>query len=92
MKLKDIIDFFRRDNSAGVAKQRLQILVSHQRQNMAEEDFIPQMRQELIQVISKYVKIDAKHINVQLQRNDKHSVLELNVTMPDKAKQEEATV
>lgn len=68
--------------SANVARERLQIVLSHQRVEGGDEDFLPKLRNELLMVISKYVKIDADQINVQLQRGDNCSVLELNITLP----------
>jgi cell division topological specificity factor len=70
--------------SAKTARERLQIVVSHQR---AEEgggvDFLPQLREELLRVICKYVKIDPEQVNVQLQRTENCSVLELNIALPN---------
>ncbi len=68
--------------SANVARERLQIVLSHQRAEGGDEDFLPKLRNELMAVISKYVKIDAEQINVQLQRSESCSVLELNITLP----------
>jgi len=68
--------------SASIAKERLQIVVSHQRMDGGDVDFLPKMRHELLAVISKYVKINQEQINVQLQRNGNCSVLELNIMLP----------
>ena len=70
--------------TAKIARERLQIVVSHQRTaDGGEPDFLPQLRQELLKVICRYVKVDETQINVQLQkRSDNCSVLELNVTVP----------
>lgn len=73
--------------SAQNARERLQIVVSHQRAEGGEGDvhFLPKMRHELLTVISKYVKIDKDQINVQLQRNGSCSILELNIMLPTPA-------
>ncbi len=68
--------------SASIAKERLQIVVSHQRMDGGDVDFLPKMRHELLAVISKYVNINQEQINVQLQRNGNCSVLELNIMLP----------
>ncbi len=68
--------------SAQIARERLQIVVSHQRMEGGDVEFLPKMRNELITVISKYIKIDKDQINVQLLRNGSCSVLELNITLP----------
>ncbi len=71
-------------SSAKTARDRLQIVVSHQR--AAEEggdvDFLPKLRHELLNVICKYVKVDPEQVNVQLQRSENCSVLELNIALP----------
>jgi cell division topological specificity factor len=77
-----IFDFFLSNRkTAQKAKERLQILVSHQRTKNGNLDFIPQLRQELINVISKYVSIDNEQIQVELQQNENCSILELNITL-----------
>ena len=77
-----IFDFFLNNRkTAQKAKERLQILVSHQRTQGGNLDFIPQLQQELINVISKYVSIDTDQIQVELQQNANCSILELNITL-----------
>ena len=68
--------------SAKVARERLQIVLSHQRNDGGDIDFLPKLRHELLTVICKYVKIDQEQVNVQLQRTENCSVLELNITLP----------
>lgn len=69
--------------TAKQAKERLQIVVSHQRATDASPEFISKMRQELIAVISKYVDVDVNSINVHLQQEGNRSILELNIAIPD---------
>ncbi len=68
--------------SAKVARERLQIVVSHQRSEGGDAEFLPKLRHELLTVICKYVKVDKDQVNVQLQRMNNCSVLELNITLP----------
>lgn len=72
-----------RQKSGSVARERLQIVLSHQRLDEKDSEFLPKLRNELLSVICKYVKIDKDQINVQLQRNGACSVLELNITLPN---------
>ena len=83
MKLFDLLGFSRKPTAAAVAKERLQIIVSHESTRKSGPDIIKQLQRELIEVISKYVKVDSEQIKVQLDRNGDQSVLELNVTLPD---------
>ena len=71
-------------HSAKTARERLQIVVSHQRaEEGGDVDFLPKLRNELLSVICKYVKIDPEQVNVQLQRTENCSVLELNIALPN---------
>ncbi|ADZ91563.1 MULTISPECIES: cell division topological specificity factor MinE [Marinomonas] len=81
-----IFDYFKsksQPSSASVAKDRLQIIVAHERSKRQQPDYLPQMQQEIIDVIRKYVQVDSKDVQIQLENIEDCSVLELNVTLPD---------
>ena len=83
-----LLDFiklkFNRNNSAQLAKERLQIIVAHERiQRQSGVVNLQDLQQKLIEVIADYLKIDKDQVNVELQRDENRSVLELNVTLPD---------
>lgn len=85
MSLLDYFKSSKKPATAATAKERLQIIVAHQRGERDAPDYFPQMKQEIIEVIKKYVHIDPEQVTVQLDKNDdKLSVLELNVTLPEK--------
>ncbi|MAX31763.1 cell division topological specificity factor MinE [Onishia taeanensis] len=79
-----LLDFLRgeRKKSASVAKERLQIIVAHQRGQRDQPDYMPMLERELLEVIRRYVKVEQDAINISLDRDDDCSVLELNVTLP----------
>jgi cell division topological specificity factor len=77
--LKKLFGF---STSAKTARERLQIVVSHQRAAESDPDFLPRLRHELLTVICRYVKVDKDQVNVQLQRAGSCSILELNITLP----------
>ncbi|CAA0348183.1 cell division topological specificity factor MinE [Alteromonas sp.] len=83
MGIFDLLKKKQKPSTAAVAKERLQIIVAHERQKRTEPDYLPMMQQEIIQVIRKYVTIADDQVSVQLDNNDECSVLELNVTLPD---------
>jgi cell division topological specificity factor len=70
-------------NTASIAKERLQIIVAHERGKREQPDYLPQLQQEILDVIRKYVPIDQDQVQVQLDKSDSCSVLELNVTLPE---------
>lgn len=79
-------NYFRskKNNSASIARERLQIIVAHERSQRDQPDYLPALQQEILAVIRKYVQIDDDQVQVQLDKNDSCSVLELNVTLPDR--------
>jgi len=73
----------KRNSTASVAKERLQIIISHERSQRNAPDFIPKLQEEILEVIAKYVPINRQKVSVNVERIGNGSVLELNVTMPD---------
>lgn len=82
----NLLDLFRpkRETSAHTAKERLQIIVSHERTRKIRNTInLQELKQKLVSVISQYLHIEEDQFNVQLQHDADHSVLELNVTLPE---------
>jgi cell division topological specificity factor len=79
----------RRHNTASVAKERLQIIISHERSQRSTPDYLPKLQEEILAVIAKYIPIDREKVNVHLERLGSNAVLELNITMPDAIVEEE---
>ena len=71
--------------TATVAKERLQIILAHERsgRNAGQPDYLPALQRELVAVISKYVSISADDIKVHLERQDNLEVLEVKIELPD---------
>ncbi len=70
--------------TASVAKERLQIILAHERgKNSTEPDYLPALQRDLIAVISKYIKIDPRDIKVNLDREDNFEVLEVKIELPE---------
>jgi cell division topological specificity factor len=69
--------------SASEAKERLQIIIARERNTRAGPDFLPALHRELIEVISKYTKVNADDIKLSLDRQGNLEVLEVNVVLPD---------
>lgn len=81
-----IFDFFRsrkEPTSASVAKERLQIIVAHERGKRSQPDYLPQLQRDLLEVIRKYIPIEQDQIQVELANQGNCSILELNITLPD---------
>lgn len=78
------LSFFRsqKKTSATVAKDRLQLILINERSTGDTPDYLPRLRKELIEVISRYVKIDPNDIQVNLDRQDAMEILEVKIEMP----------
>jgi len=82
-----ILDFLRvrkKAPTASIAKERLQIIVAHERGQRDEPDYLPALQKELVEVIRKYVNIDQDQVQVALEDQGSCSILELNITLPDR--------
>lgn len=77
-----------RPKSAAVAKERLQIILAHERAGRDAPDYLPALQSELLAVVAKYVNIDPGQVKVNLDRNGDYEVLELNVVLPEVSRQE----
>ena len=80
-----LLDYFRssKPSSASVAKERLQILVAHERASRNQPSYLPKLQQELLAVIRKYVNVEEDAISVNFEQDDEQEVLELNIILPE---------
>lgn len=89
MSLLDLL-FGKKKTSASVAKERLQIILAHERStlNDSEDDgkpgWLPDLQKELLAVIAKYIEIDQDALKVHLEKRDNLELLEINVMLPEK--------
>jgi cell division topological specificity factor len=66
-------------NSASVAKERLKIVLAHERAGRDAPDFLPKLQKELIDVVCRYVEINDDMIRVNLGKAGETSLLEINI-------------
>lgn len=79
-----IFSFFRSASKSPAvqAKERLQIVMAHERVGRSGPDYLPVLQQELLAVIAKYVDIDQNKVEVKLDRGGDFSTLEVNIELP----------
>ncbi|RLA18482.1 MAG: cell division topological specificity factor MinE [Gammaproteobacteria bacterium] len=82
-----LLDYFKttKPNSAKLAKERLQILVAHERSARNQPSYLPELQQELLKVIQKYIQVDQDAISVNFESDDEQETLELNIVLPEQA-------
>jgi len=87
-----ILQFFRRSSAsaeereqpAAVARERLQILLAHERASAGQEGLVATLREEILAVIEKHVSLERDKVQVTVERNGETSLLEIEVQMPPK--------
>ncbi len=85
MGLLDLFRSHRQRGTAAIAKERLQILVAHDRATRNQPSYLPQLQQEILEVIRKYVDVDMNAVSVNYEQDDTREVLELNIVLPEAA-------
>ena len=70
--------------SATEAKERLQILLAHERSDLGKPDYLPRLHTEILQVIAKYVEIDEDKISVEFENSGSVSTIEVNIELPNR--------
>ena len=83
--MKGLLDYFRtsRSNSAAIARERLQIVVSHERAERNKPSYLPRMQNELLAVVRKYVNVRQDAISITMEKDENREILELNIVLPE---------
>ncbi len=86
-----IFDFLKpKKNTASVAKDRLRIIIAQERTRDGQPDYLPLLRRELLEVIRKYVNVDADAVKVDVVKDGQHDVLDISVALPEERAQASA--
>ena len=84
--IDNLLDYLRgsEKKTAAVAKERLQILIAHERanRNASSPDYLPALQEELLAVIAKYIQIDEDMISVEFENSGTVSTIEVNIELP----------
>ena len=80
MTLQDLLDKIlrRQPASATTARERLQLVLAHDRSDLSPET-LDQMRREIFEVVAKYVDIDLEEGDVSLETEDRVTALVANL-------------
>lgn len=77
-----LFNFFNRQSSAPKARERLQVLLAHERSSVGHSDLVLLLREEILAVIAKHVHVDRDKVNVKMDRGDQVSTLEVDIEIP----------
>ena len=81
----NIFRFFRSSSSAPVARERLQILLEYERRQHGQPDLVVILRDEILAVLSRHVRIDPEKVQVKIDRQDRVSTLAVDIEIPNAA-------
>lgn len=76
-----IFSLFRKQRSAPAARERLQVLLAHERASSGT-DLVAVLREEILAVIARHVQLDHDRVKVKLDRDENVSILEIDVEIP----------
>lgn len=76
-----IFSLFRKQKSAPLARERLQVLLAHERASSGT-DLVAVLREEILAVIARHVQIDSDRVHVKMDRDEHVSILEIDVEIP----------
>jgi cell division topological specificity factor len=77
--------FGSRPASAPVARERLQILLAHERGLRGQPDLLELLRAEILAVVSRHVALDPEKVIVRIERENEVSTLEIDIEVPNAA-------
>ena len=81
---RTLLRLFRgRDASAPIARERLQILLAHERGLRGLPDLLGLLREEILGVISRHVELDPEKVMVRMERGKNVSTLEVDIELPN---------
>ena len=76
----NLLSFLRRRSSAPIARERLQVLLAHERATVGgQPDLVAILREEILAVIRKHVTVDGDKVQVKMDRGESVSTLEVDI-------------
>ncbi|MBS0640049.1 MAG: cell division topological specificity factor MinE [Acetobacteraceae bacterium] len=82
----NLLDIFRKKTTAPVARDRLQVLLAHERSVIGKSDLMAVLQEEILAVIAKHIQVDRQAVQIKMDRGPSVSMLEIDVEVPIDAK------
>ena len=80
----NLFKLFRRGASAPVARDRLQILLAHERKTVGQSDLLNLLREEILVVVARHVSLDPEKVQIKMDRGETVSTLEVDIEIQSK--------
>ena len=68
--------------TASIARERLKILLAHERAARGQPDLLMQLREEILAAVSRHVTLDPEKVVVKMERGKQVSAIEINIELP----------
>jgi len=82
----NLLEIFRKRSTAPVARERLQVLLSHERSVIGKSDLMAVLQEEILAVIAKHIQVEREAVQIKMDRGPSVSMLEIDVEVPLDAK------
>ena len=77
-----LFSFFSKQSSAPMARERLQVLLAHERATVGHSDLVGLLREEILAVIARHAHVDREKVIVKMDRGEQVSTLEVDIEIP----------
>ncbi|MGU3536621.1 cell division topological specificity factor MinE [Methylobacterium sp. A54F] len=77
-----LLSLFNRRNSGAVARERLQLILAHERAETGGTDLVVTLREEILAVIANHVTVERDKVRITLERGEGVSTLGLDIELP----------
>ena len=78
----NLFGFFSRNQSAPAARERLQVLLAHERAATGDIDLVNKLRDEILKAISKHMQVDDEKVSIKMERGAQVSTLAVDIEIP----------
>ncbi len=78
----NLLKLFRRSGSAPVARERLQILLAHERKASSQPDLLNVLREEILAVVARHISLEPYKVQIRMDRGEPVSTLEVDIEIP----------
>ncbi|GBQ31202.1 cell division topological specificity factor MinE [Gluconacetobacter sacchari] len=78
-----LTSLFGRKTSAPIARDRLQILLAHERAGEGQSELIARLQEEILEVIKRHISVDQDKVQIKMDRGAGVSMLEIDIEVPE---------
>lgn len=78
-----LTSLFGRKTSAPIARDRLQILLAHERAGEGQSELLAKLQEEILEVIKRHISVDQDKVQIKMDRGAGVSMLEIDIEVPE---------